>query len=696
MCYTHLKFKRILTKRNGLALILGFLFLSSSDLFILAQEIDSLQARDSISSYLLEEVAVTANRFETLLFQTPEAIESLNYKIIQDFQSRTSPEALMLSPGVFVQKTNQGGGSPFLRGLTGNQTLLLVDGIRLSNATMRYGPNQYLNTIDVLGLEKFEVLRGSGSVQYGSDAVGGTIQAFSHELDTSLQQVLSGTLLARLTTHGMEQSLRGRVKHTTKRLAFSAGITVRNFGDIVGGDTTGTQAPSGYHELDLDLKARLLVSPKSDLTIAYQNVNQRNVPVYHKVVLEDFEVNKMDPQHRELAYVRLKQKFQAGMLRSAVFTASLQGTEEGRELRKNDSSTLRTEKDKVRSSGFSAEAHTSNGLNWNAITGLEVYHDLVNSTRTDTDLSTDSAFAKRGLYPDGSTMTSMAAFTVHTLNWHSWSLSAGARFNSFIIKVNDEILGQTKLTPSALVGKLALLRKLNRSSNVFVSMNSGFRAPNVDDLGTLGIVDFRYETPNYDLKPEYSIQYQTGFKYQGSRLKGEAYLYRNELYQLIVRSRMEGDSIEGYPVYQKENNERAYIQGFETSWEYSPDQSWKVGASLTYTYGQNTTKDEPLRRIPPLFGRLSVEYQLKGWWMNLEWQAAWKQDRLSAGDRDDNRIPAGGTPAWNIININASYTIQCFQVDLGLRNLFDQDYRYHGSGINGYGRSANLSLIIHI
>jgi len=679
-----------------LPLILFLLSFGPTQWLLIAQEIDTLPEQDSLISQVLEEVVITANRFESLQLNTPEAIKALASENIHDFQLRSSPEALMLTPGVFVQKTNHGGGSPFLRGLTGNQTLLLMDGIRLSNATMRYGPNQYVNTIDVFSIEKFEVLRGSGSVQYGSDAIGGTIQAFSHALDTTLERNWGGTLLARLASQGMEQGVHGRVNYSDHRMALSGGITGRSFGDIVGGDTTGIQTPSGYGELDFDLKGKIILSSKSDLTMLFQNVHQRDVPVYHKVALENYAVNQMDPQKRQLAYARLNHSFQDGIFKSATFTASYQQVEEGRELLKNGSSSLRTESDLVRSWGFSAETRTSNGMNWSANTGLEITHELVNSSRIDLDLSNDSTSTKRGLYPDGSTMTGLAAFTVHGFNLQHWSLTAGARFNSYLIQVDDQSLGKTKLTPSALVGNLAILRKLNQTSNVFLSLNTGFRAPNINDLGTLGIVDFRYETPNFGLQPEYSFQVQVGYKYRGHKLSGDVYLYRNELYNLIVRSRIEGDSLEGYPVYQKENNGRAYIQGIETDWHYAFHPSWLVGGSLTYTYGQNLTKEEPMRRIPPLFGRLYAEYRLKGWWMSLEWQAAGKQDRLSGGDVDDNRIPPGGTPSWNILNLNASYAWRFMKVNLSLRNLFNEDYRVHGSGINGYGRSAWLSVMIHI
>ena len=146
----------------------------------------------------------------------------------------------------------------------------------------------------------------------------------------------------------------------------------------------------------------------------------------------------------------------------------------------------------------------------------------------------------------------------------------------------------------------------------------------------------------------------------------------------------------------KENVERAYIRGIETAWDYELNSSLTLSGSLTYTYGQNITKNEPVRRIPPLFGRLEVDYALKKLWISLEWQAAGKQARLAAGDRDDNRIPKGGTPGWNIFNLSARYEMNHISAGLTFLNLFDKDYRYHGSGINGYGRSALVTLSLNL
>ena len=286
---------------------------------------DSVPA-DTAFRRTLTELVVTAQRSATPRFDTPEAIETVNEKNVRVRQFRTVPEALSATPGVFVQKTNHGGGSPFVRGLTGNQTLLLIDGIRLSNATFRYGPNQYFNTIDLFSIEKIEVLRGSGSVQYGSDALGGAIQAFSRDAVLSDKPDWGGEVLLRGATHDMEQSARAGLTYGSRRAAFTGGLTWRDFGDLVGGDTTGTQAPSGYREFDFDLKGKFALSQRTTLTVAHQNARQEHVPVYHKVKLENFAVNEFDPQHRALSYARLEQTLDRGVWKSLSLKASLHHT----------------------------------------------------------------------------------------------------------------------------------------------------------------------------------------------------------------------------------------------------------------------------------------------------------------------------------------------------------------------------------
>jgi outer membrane cobalamin receptor len=86
---------------------------------------------------------------------------------------RSAPDALQGEPGVYIQQTAHGQGSPYLRGLTGQQTVMFFDDVRVNNATFRQGPNQYFFTIDASSIQQLEVVRGSASTRYGSDALGG-------------------------------------------------------------------------------------------------------------------------------------------------------------------------------------------------------------------------------------------------------------------------------------------------------------------------------------------------------------------------------------------------------------------------------------------------------------------------------------------------------------------------------------------
>jgi outer membrane receptor protein involved in Fe transport len=117
--------------------------------------------------------------------------------------------------------------------------------------------------------------------------------------------------------------------------------------------------------------------------------------------------------------------------------------------------------------------------------------------------------------------------------------------------------------------------------------------------------------------------------------------------------------------------------------------------SLVYTYGQNITSNEPFRRIPPLNGRVGLYYQRKSAWSRAEWLYAGKQARLAKGDIDDNRIPDGGTPGWSIINLYAGYQFKWLTLSGELHNILNKAYRTHGSGVEGYGRSAWIALRAH-
>ena len=139
----------------------------------------------------------------------------------------------------------------------------------------------------------------------------------------------------------------------------------------------------------------------------------------------------------------------------------------------------------------------------------------------------------------------------------------------------------------------------------------------------------------------------------------------------------------------------AFVTGFELGFQSQLSTYLSINGTMTYTYGKNITKDEPFRRIPPLFGDLSIRYERKKYFIILQNLAANKQDRLSDGDIDDHRIPEGGTPGWYVANIKGGMAWKRISFQLAFNNIFNQAYRMHGSGIDGQGRHLVASLSYH-
>lgn len=662
-------------------------FLLASPLILSAQQ-NETPLPDTAGA--LKEVVITASRKASLPETSPFSVSVLGSKQINEFMYRSSPEALTSVPGVFVQKTNHGGGSAFVRGLTGNQTLIIVDGIRLNNSTFRYGPNQYLNTIDRFTIRQIEVVRGSGSVQYGSDAMGGVIHLLTQDAQYSMQKKLSGYATGRYWNSNMERTGRGQAMYSAPKFAVIGGLTLKKFGDLIGGDTTGRQGPSGYGETDADIKIKWQLTKNAELTAAHQFVKQSNVPVYHKVQLENFALNEMELQRRNLSYLKLSLKHSNRFYRSVLITGSFQESTEIRNSQKKGNANLRKERDGINTSNASIDVLSNIAPYWSANSGSEYYFDEIGSFKEDKNLTTSTLTRSRGLYPDKSSYSNASLYSLHHFDINKLTIEAGARYNWFKASITDEKLGKVSITPNAMVFNTGASYNLG-AHNLYASFSSGYRAPNIDDMGTLGIVDFRYELPSFNLRPEKSYNTEFGYKLSSDKWKGSLAFFQNKLNNLITRVKSDGEVIEGYTVYRKENVEDASIRGGEASIQWQPSQKWMFYTFAAYTYGKNITKNEPLRRTPPLNGNASIRYSFERLYLTTEFGWASRQSRLAQGDKDDNRISKGGTPSWQVVNFFAGYNYKPVQIRVSIQNILNQDYRTHGSGINGVGRSLLIS-----
>lgn len=669
-------------------------------LYLEKSQNETLYVKLNPALLLLDEVVVTANKYRNRRRTQSEALTVVNEQTWETRAGRSTPEALIGTAGVWMQKTNHGGGSAFIRGLTGNQTLILVDGIRLNNTTFRYGPNQYLNTITPEAIRRVEIFRGGGATLYGSDALGGVINLITKEpyFNGSGWNIKS-QINAKSMTGNMENSIVLSMETGSPGIALRADIARRTFADLVAGKGLGKEAPSAYDEWAGNAKLRFRLDDRLLLSFAYQHVHQNDVPRYDKVAQLGYARYSFDPQIRQLAYGRLQWFPLNPVWQEIRLTTSWQRSIEERFMQKELSSILTHNRDMVDTWGINAEAHSRLDKNWQAISGVELYFDNVGSSASVIDLSTDQVEYQRGLYPDGSLSRNAAVYSKHQFQWNRWNMSAGLRYNYFHVKAIDEMFGNINITPHALVGNVGLLYDLVQTQQIGFNINSAFRTPNINDMSSFGSFDYGIEVPSNDLSPEKALNYEAVWKMNLPELQTGLTIFHSQLYDLITRTRgiYMGDSTYlGENVYKKQNTAKAYIQGVEVEAVWQFLNHWQLNGFLVYTYGQNTSANEPMRRIPPLNSQLTIHYYQNSWWFQVEGLVAAMQDRLSSGDIDDHRIPDGGTPGWQVYNLRGGWHSDFFTIGLGLLNLFNDAYRLHGSGVDGYGRCGYVTFKISI
>jgi hemoglobin/transferrin/lactoferrin receptor protein len=673
----------------------------------------------------LPEVVVTASRTPHDVHSEPATVYRLSATEQTTLEgARTTPDMLKGIPSAFVQKTGYGQGSPYLRGFTGFRTLSLIDGIRLNNSVFRDGPNQYWNTVDPLSIRDYELVMGPASVLYGSDAIGGALNALPLQPpDHAGAPVWEKRLYYRGAS--ADGSSVGRAQlgsRLNETVGFVGGVTIKDFGDLRGGDGVGEQEHTGYRERDYDARVDTHVDKDSTLTIAHQTVSQDDAWRTHRTIYGidwegltkgDDKVNTYD-QDRHLTYT----KFRADHLNNGVVdnleaTVSHQvQSEDNYRVKKDDTGEQQGFDVTTWGAAAQLESDTAAGR-W--VYGTEYYHDSVDSYGV--KYKADGSLQKReiqGPVAGEASYDSVGVYVADNLSLFDGQLDVipGARWTfarADADKVKDPLSSGVMSVDGdwdALVGSLRLLHPLtaDRRHVVFAGASQGFRAPNLSDLTRLDIArSTEIETPVSELDPESFVAYEIGLKSRFEHLTSRIGYYYTVIDEMITRAPT-GRTIDGLTEVTKKNSGDGYIQGleasetyrFNTEWSSWVTAAWMDGEVDAYPTSAATEQRDYVSRLMPLTTQVGVRWQQESgrYWAEACGDIAARADRLSADDkRDTQRIPPGGTPGYAVCTVRTgSQVTRQLGVTVALENVFDEDYRIHGSGVNEPGRNLVLTL----
>jgi hemoglobin/transferrin/lactoferrin receptor protein len=249
----------------------------------------------------------------------------------------------------------------------------------------------------------------------------------------------------------------------------------------------------------------------------------------------------------------------------------------------------------------------------------------------------------------------------------------------------------------------------NKKLRVSTNLSSGFRTPNIDDASRVfessGNLQ-RLVVPNPDIKPEYTYSWDLQLKYTTEKFSTEITafytLFRNAI--ALAPFQLEGKDSILYngrlsQVIANQNARRAFIRGlnYRLDIKLTPSLNWET--TLSSTYGRFTSGNKaikPMDHIPPFFGKSSLLYKKN----TLQWEFyihfnGWKRIEDFNMDGEDNAQYAtpDGMPSWYTLNLRASWQLyKSFQVQAGLENILDRNYRYFASGFSAPGRNLYLSL----
>ena len=702
---------------------------------------------DTIATIRLDEVIVSVNKVEEKKNSVAQQVEVIPSSSIQLGQDQTTAELLGNTSGVFVQKSQMGGGSPVLRGFEANRIVLVIDGVRMNNLIYRGGHLQNILTMDKNMLDRVEILYGPSSTIYGSDALGGVIHFITRKpefAESGAKRKVFVNSVNRFSSANNEWMTHLDVNAGNKKFASLTSFTRSDYGDLRGGTLQNPfystsygerpyyvelinnadslvmnkdrflQIQSAYTQYDLIQKFSYRPSNRITHSVNAQYSTSSDIPRYDR--LTDPATTRLrfaewyyGPQKRLMASYDLTYLPDSQFFQRINAGVNFQNVEESRHTRRFNTSSLTHRSEQVNVGALTFNVQRISGRH-DMKAGLDIQINDLKSTANSTNILNGSSSPLDTRYPDG--VNSMNQFGIYFS--HNWLVNSKTRITD-AVRIGYSTLHSTLIDTTffklpyrdvsqknvVYSGSVGLIHQSSEAIKISALLSTGFRVPNVDDLSKIfESVQGSLIVPNTDLKPEKTISFEMGFRYRTANTSWENTVYGTRLYDAIVTDAFlfnGNDSVLYDGVKSKtlanQNKRKAYILGFNSAIQRKIDSNFDLMLSINYTYGrtQTDTVDIPLDHIPPFYSRLQLTYHYKNFSTLFYIQYnSWKRlaDYNPGGEDNLQYATQKGMPAWYTLNWKASWTLNHhLKVQAGVENIADIQYRTFSSGINAPGRN---------
>ena len=652
----------------------------------------------------------------------------LNQKEITSSLSKNPAELLEKSTAISVQKSQNGGGSPNIRGFEANRILLVLDGVKLNNTIYRSGHLQNILSIDPFILENISILHGPSTVFYGSGALGGSIilntinpENYSENINSFSSQYESSSNSYLTHLHSVYK------KNNT---SFLSSATYKNYENLKMGinrfhgyenwgkdefTTNGnTQLYSDYSQIDLTQKIHHKINNSSSFSINSQFSTTSDIHRYDK--LNDvsngspkYESWYYGPQTRVFNSLSYSNNLNKILADKIDLNFNIQNIEESRHKQKftDNFSTSRIENLDIFDSKISLRKNINN---WQIDYGFSNRFEKLSSDAYNKDDSGDISFAT-SRYPDnGSEVLNFSTFILSEYRWNNklkWFNAVRGDFEKIEAHFSDnnpfELNESLLLENWNIAASSNLFYSILENNFISFSIYNSFRNPNIDDLGKVfSKVDGIVVIPNPDLNSEKIISSELMFQHLGKNNKFDIVLFNSFLTDAIAKREISINGVDSI-LYDGEwmktiantNITSAKMMGVNLIYNQKINEKLSV-KSISSFVNAISSDSFPLAHIPPLSSRLQFNYSVSenSSFSFYSIYNSWKKSEDFDLNGVDNFEEAtiDGTPSWYTLNLIYSRKINNFQLSISCENILDAHYKTFASAISSSGRNFIVNL----